>query len=63
MCDSVTMADAKRGPEAVWVNGGQSVLRYLHHTVPSDVLQYQNPPKCVCFAFRYRLYKVYTDIS
>lgn len=29
MCDSVTMADAERGPEAVWVNGGQSVLLHL----------------------------------
>lgn len=55
MCDSVTVADAERGPEAVWVNGGQSVLLHLHYTVPFDVLQYQNPPKCDCFAFRYRL--------
>lgn len=55
MCDSVTVADAERGPEAVWVNGGQSVLLHLHYTVPSDVLQYQNPPKCDCFSFRYRL--------
>lgn len=53
MCDSVTMADAERGPEAVWVNGGQSVLLHLLFSVPSDVLQFQNPPKCDGFAFRY----------
>jgi len=53
MCDSVTMADAERGPEAVWVNGGQSVLLHLRYSVPSDVLQFQNPPKCDRFAFRY----------
>lgn len=40
MCDPGSVADAERGQEAVWVNGGQFVLLYLHHTVPSDVLQH-----------------------